>query len=132
LRYVYYLSGIPLLIIGLGILWGQYPSLWKFLAICAAMVGGTLLNRGIKNRPLLPGSLETQRMLVNARDKWAVGIAAMGFYALTFLFMVLGTDKYFSYNQTHPWANLAGVFLLGGIATYFLWHYVRYVIRYRR
>lgn len=66
-------------------------------------------------------------MMANAREKWLIGATALVLFAVSFLFMLLGTPTHYNYGNTYPWLTMVGVFVLGGTAAFTLWKYLHFV-----
>jgi hypothetical protein len=104
MRRLYYILGVGLLGAGaLMVVNDQNANMpWSIIETIILVFGGILVNRWITNRPLFPSSLETQKMLANAREKWVLGTTVAGLFILSLTFLALGTHQHFSYAETHP------------------------------
>lgn len=105
----------------------NHDMTWFIVSMGLLLTGTTLLNRAKTNKSLLLSGAEAQHMINNARDKWRLGALAVGLFALSFLFVVLGAPTYFDYGETYPWLTMSATVLLGGTAGVLLWRYLRFV-----
>lgn len=125
MRGIYLFFG--LLLLGSGIFtlvqYSNHSTIWFAVSLVLSVAGARLLNPA-----KLPNGYATQQMLVRAREKWLLGIVAVGLFVLGFLLVTLGSAKYFNYCKTYPWLTLIGFFQFGGTAGFLLWRYLRFVM----
>lgn len=91
------------------------------------LFGAMLLNRAMTNRPVFASKARNDQMLRNARQKWQIGVTAVGLFILSLLIAFLGTPLFFGYNRTNPTLTEIAIIIIGTLGGFQLWRYLKFV-----
>ena len=128
-RLVNYGLGITLFTIGgIAIMRDSNTNfLWSVLAGCTVVVGGILINRGAKNKPLLPSAMYRPLKGSSYGSAKGKGLAVFGLllFVISGLVPFLGNEEHLGYNQSHGMAVATVTFVISIPAAYLIWRYLR-------